>query len=56
MKNQHVFSRSDMTDKQARDQVNLSEYAADIIKQTESDYGKKLSTTGWVRLWTILKI
>lgn len=55
MKKKRICSRADMTDQQARDQVNLSEYAADIIKQTETDYGKKLSTAGWGKIMDYLE-
>ena len=55
MRKKRICSRANMTDQQARDQVNLSEYAADIIKQTEVDYGKKLSTTGWGKIMDYLE-
>ena len=41
---------SDLTDKQAQDLITLSEFAADIIKETEHDYGKKLSQDGWAQV------
>lgn len=41
---------SDLTDKQAQDLITLSEFAADIIKETERDYGKKMSQDGWAQV------
>lgn len=41
---------SDLTDKQAQALIQLSEFAANVIKRTERDYGKKLSQSGWSRV------
>ena len=50
MRLDRIESRADMTDQQARDQVNLSEFAAEIIKDVERDYSKKLSANGWGKI------
>lgn len=55
MTRKSVLSRKDMTNEQAKDQVNLSEYATKVIRDTERKFGQKLSTDGWGKIMDYLE-